>query len=296
MGDRLCDICGRVFQLPCHLKRHRRRKTPCDPIMVPSDDTTSCRYCGRSFASAVSMYRHVRKNCKIANSAEGMEKLIDHTLQRQLAIVHEQNLEMKTQVADLTAMMAQLLALPTQAVVNSTIVNNAGIVINSTIVNIHSWSNEEKLVIPASMLKAAFTENKCLMEYCHLSDEQKTDPERAAPYVLEALLDLTKRAHADPTARNVYLNPRRADQVLVFDESSWQVVSLLDAIRSIFDSVAGNIHRIIVRDEERNLLPMIVQSSAAWIPNLYEDEPEKYMKDAKAHMVAHLQNTSPQLK
>jgi hypothetical protein len=314
----ICNICGVDQKYPSILKRHVARKTPCAPIIErdnlsidSKDKTQSCRYCGRTFTTATSMYRHVRQRCKIANSDEGMEKLLNHTLQRQLAIVQDQNIEMKSQVAAQSAQMTSLTNMVSQLLANSgtlisasphTKVGNAHattfIVNNTTQINntvhIHPWSSEEKLVIPASMLKAAFTENKRLIEYCRLTDEQKTDPEMAAPYVLEALVDLTKRAHADPAARNVYLNPRRADQVMVFDEASWQVRPLVEAIRSIFDSVAGNIHRIIVRDDERRSLPLEVQSSASWIPNLYEDEPEKYTASAKSHMAAHLQNTLPQ--
>jgi hypothetical protein len=244
------------------------------------------------------MNRHIRQYCKIASSEEGMEQLFEHTLQRQLVEQKEHTSRVELQVATLTEMVSQLLIRNTvhpvqqtagtmvnAAVVNAPVMNN--------IVNIHPWSSEEKLVIPASMLKAAFTENKRLIEYCHLTDEEKTDPEKAAPYVLEALVDLTKRAHADPAARNVYLNPRRADQVMVFDETSWQVRPLVEAIRSIFDSVADNIHRIIVRDDERKSLPLSVQSSAAWIPNMYEDEPDTYVSKARPHMSAHLQNTHP---
>jgi hypothetical protein len=325
--DRVCDDCCKQFISPYLLKRHRLRKTPCRPII--NIDTQGghicCKYCGRLFATTQSMIRHMRQYCKIATSDEGMKKLFNHTLQRQLADQKEHTTRVEAQVADLTAMMAQLMEKTqitssniasqnadifvnnTGTLVNNTgtLVNNTGTLVNNTgtinsthvntTVHIHPWSSEEKLVIPATMLKAAFTENKRLIEYCMLTDEQKTDPEMAAPYVLEALVDLTKRAHADPAARNVYLNPHRADQVMVFDETSWQVRPLVDAIRSIFDSVADNIHRIIVRDDERRELPLDVQSSAAWIPNMYEDAPGKYTAGAKPHMSAHLRNNVPAL-
>jgi hypothetical protein len=144
------------------------------------------------------------------------------------------------------------------------------------------------------MLRAAFTENTHLVEYCQLSDEEKVDAERAAPYVVEALVDLVKRAHtSDPAARNVYLNPRRADQVMVFDEESWKVLSLVEAIRALFDGVAENIHRIIVSDRDRVQLPLDIQAAASWVPNLYEDEPDVYAAKAKPQLSAHLANMRP---
>jgi hypothetical protein len=162
-------------------------------------------------------------------------------------------------------------------------------------INIRPWGRgpSDHVVIPASMLRAAFTENPRLAEYCSLTDEDKVDAEQAAPYVVEALVDLVKRAHADPAARNVYLNPRRADQVLVFDETTWKVLSLVEAIKAMFDSIAGSIHRIIVSDRERAELPFEVQASASWMPTLYKAEPEKFVAQARPQVAAHLTNMTP---
>jgi hypothetical protein len=254
------------------------------------------------------MNRHVRQSCKIANSEEGMEKLMDHTIQRQLA-------EQSKQITELTALVKQMASLqfavapargyqeaspPTAKtitqVAGSATINN-GPVTNTTVtvnqINIRSWGSEDKVYIPAAMLRAAFTENTRLVEYCHLSDEEKVDAEKAAPYVLEALVDLVKRAHNDPLARNVYLSPKRADQVMVFDEATWRVLTLVEAIRALFDGVAENIHRLIVTDRDRMQLPLNVQAAAAWVPNLYEEEPDKYVAKAKPQMSAHLANTRP---
>ena len=258
MDGRVCPRCNKTFDLPCRLKRHLARKTPCDPIVVTPGATHSCRYCGRAFTTQQAVSRHVKQYCRIANSSDGMEKLIEHTIQRQLVAVQTQNAEMKAQMTELTTMLKGQLAL-TQAVTvvpgPTVVYNHAPTTTNVTTnnitqtINIRPWGRgpSDHVVIPASMLRAAFTENPRLAEYCSLTDEDKVDAEQAAPYVVEALVDLVKRAHADPAARNVYLNPRRADQVLVFDETTWKVLSLVEAIKAMFDSIAGSIHRIIQR-------------------------------------------------
>ena len=287
-----CEICGGIFRAPATLLRHQNRKTPCAPIIESDADTFACRYCGRSFASRQSMNRHTRKTCKIANSEEGMSILMEHTIAKQNEDLKNEVDDMRERVTTLTDLVTKLLG-GTTVTNNAQVINNAPVTNNTNIVNIHPWSCEEKLYIPATMLTAAFTENKRLIEYCKFSDAEKTNPELAAPYVLEALVDLTKRAHADPAARNVYLNPKRADQVMVFDDVSWQVRPLVDAIRSIFDSVAGNLRRIIIKDAEWSTIPMAVQSSASWIPSMYGDEPDNYAAQAKLHMSAHLQNMIP---
>jgi hypothetical protein len=139
-----------------------------------------------------------------------------------------------------------------------------------------------------------------------MTDTERTDADKAAPYVLEALLDLVRRAHRDPVYRNVYLNPKRADQVIVCldDEERvrlqrstpqrWEVRPLIEAIRLLFDGVADNLHKIVITDQDRAQLPFDVQSAASWVPNLYEDEPERFVKDGRAPMAAHLQNTRPE--
>ncbi len=309
MGDKTCDKCGKVFPKPFYLKRHRSRKTPCEAIVAAAAvDELVCKYCHRTFTTKQALSRHIKQYCKIATTDEGMDKLFEHTLQQQIAsmrIEQQQQLaEQSAQIAELTALVRGQVATTAPACLQGsaavTNVQNQHITQNiqniTTNITIRSWSSaDDRIYIPASMLRAAFTDNPRLSEYCTFSDEQKTDAELAAPYVLEALMDLTRRAHADPTSRNVYLNPRRADQVMVFDEAAWRVLSLVDAIRGIFDGIAGNISRIIVTDSERSELPLHVQGSASWIPALYDFSPDSFIMQAKAPMSAHLQNTIPRV-
>ena len=104
-------------------------------------------------------------------------------------------------------------------------------------------------------------------------------------------MDLVKRGHSDPAARNVYLNPRRADQALVHMKSGkWEVLPLTEATRLIFDGVAQTIHRVTLSYEERKQLPLEAQNTLSLAGLLYEDEPEKYVKRAKDPMSAHLTN------
>ena len=305
-----CEKCGVVFRDVYNLRRHAQRKKPCDPIIDRGDagaDATQsnvCRYCGRDFASETSMNRHIRKYCKIANSDLGMEKLMDHTLRRQTEEQHKQVQQMlilqQKQIERLTTILEGQLttSTPTTSTINTAIINN-GPVTNVTqvnnIVNIKNFDSEDRIYIPVALVKAAFTENPRLMEYCRMTDDERTNADTAAPYVLEALIDLVRRAHKDPLYRNVHLNPRRADQVMVCvgEDQRWEVRALLDVIRNLFDGVADNLHRLIVTDRERAQLPFDVQSAASWVPNLYEDEPDRFVKDGRTPMAAHLANTSP---
>lgn len=307
-----CDKCGTTFRDAYNLRRHQARKRACDPIIVvPNGEESgkpSCKYCGRQFTTATAMYRHVRSRCKIANTEEGMEKLMEHTLRRQLA---EQN----TKIDELTALVKQMAtgqlelgpahAGPAPRTPGTRIEGQnqvAGGNINNTTIQMNTivmkpsvpWDGEKRISVTAQQIAAAFEENARLKEYVRLEEHELTDPEIAPPYVAELLMDLTKRAHADPQARNVYLNPKRADQALVHMTSGkWEVMSLQEATRLIFDGVAKAMVRVTLSNEERRQLPLEAQNALAMAGLLYDDEPEEYAKKAKAPMAAHLSNTAP---
>jgi hypothetical protein len=116
-----CRDCGHDFLYPSKLVQHRKRKTPCAPIVDAGDlpmkalkdpniDQKKCRFCGRAFASTTSMRRHVRESCKIApnekNGDAGMDQLYDHTIRRQGAEI----LEMRQQMVEMTALMDRVVS------------------------------------------------------------------------------------------------------------------------------------------------------------------------------------------
>jgi hypothetical protein len=249
------------------------------------------------------MYRHVREYCKITNSEEGMEKLVERALQKQLAALELQN-------AEQNAKIDRLAALVELRVLGGTAVNQTGThataigtqnVTNVTqsvtqVLYLRPWC-EDMMYIPVELLVEVFTTSPRAAAYCALDVEKMADPEAAAPYVLEVLLEFVKRAHADPAARNVHLNPRRADQVLVYAAeagSTWKTITLVDAIRALFDGVASGLQRAVNNNGQAlRALPFGIQCAATTIPSMYWGEPDKYVAKARAPMAAHLTNTAP---
>jgi hypothetical protein len=315
-----CTTCGKSFPKNQGLRTHMLRKNTCAPILdivhqSDEDRNKTCRYCGRIYSRPDNLKRHL-KTCKIAGSEEGMTKLLEHTLQRQISAQQKQIKEyairmdeQTTQMTMLTDMIrtqiisqGQLLGLAAQqrmitnpaisANIANVTTNIALTTINNTI-NVRPFTRSNAVTIPVSMLRTAFTENPRLVEYCSMTDEEKTDAEKAVPYVLEALIDLTRRAHADPESRNIYLNPHRADQVMVYDAETWRVLTLVEAIETIFDSISGGIRKIMRNQKEMTSLPISIQGSASWIPTLYEFEPDTYIEKARPKMSAHLTNLRP---
>lgn len=245
------------------------------------------------------MHRHMKQSCKIANSEEGMEKLFEHTLQRQVAEQSKEIGELKGQIAELAALLKGS-ALSTANSTNNN--NNSGAqiigqnntqTINSqTTVNINPWGRE--FYFSAQALEAAFAESETLQRYCRIGFEARADAEEAAPYVQEALMSLVKRVHQDPQERNVYLNPKRTDQVLIYDEATWLVLPLVEAIRSLFDRVSSRIHKVAspTGTEWQKLSPAVAES-APWLPIMYNERREEHIVKAKPSMAAHLENMTP---
>lgn len=245
------------------------------------------------------MYRHIRQSCKIANTNEGMDRLMDHTLQRQLAEQTAKVDALQAQMSRLTDLLEKQLttaARPAEidargaAQVNTGPVTNIG-ALQQNIVAVLPWDGERRIDVGIAQIAAAFAENARLKEYARWPEHQLTDPELAPPYVTELLMDLVKRGHADPAARNVYLNPRRADQALFHMTSGkWEVLPLAEATRALFDGVAQGIHRVTLSQEERKQLPLEAQNALSLAGLLYEDEPEEYVRMARGPMAAHLTN------
>ena len=166
--------------------------------------------------------------------------------------------------------------------------------VTNNVIAITPWDGERRIDVSVAQIAAAFAENARLREYTRLGDHELTDPEIAPPYVTELYMDLTKRAHSDPAARNVYLNPKRADQALVHMKSGrWEVLSLEEASRLMFDGLTRTVHRVVLSNEERRQLPLEAQNALSMAGLLYEDEPDEYVKRAKGPMAAHLANTQP---
>jgi hypothetical protein len=277
------------------------------------------------------MMRHVRQTCKIANTEEGMEKLADYALRRQqaeqdaridrlaaqnerLATLLEKQQEALTalvagsgQVAIYTARPAGQEIKAAAQFVNGPVTNHVDArqqtrVVNHVqqvnapvTVNISApWDSDRRLNLGIKDMIAAFAENPRLREFANLPDHQMADHEIGGPFVIELFMDLIRRAHTDPTMRNVYLNPRRTDQVLVYHNAGrWEVFPLPDSIRLLLDGVSEKIRPIILTPGLCGQLPLEAQNALAMAGMLYEETPDAYARRARGLMSAHLANMAP---
>jgi hypothetical protein len=275
MANKTCDKCGKVFDLPCRLQAHSRRKTPCDVIVSPAPTKPyTCTQCGRNFASRQGLSRHKKEACKIVRDDKARGGL------------QEQLVQQNEKIDKLTKLVEQIIERPTISHTNN--MNNTN---NIAVVNIHPWDSGRPITLDMGQIAAAFTENTRLREYAGMSDADMATRAIGLPYVIDLLMDLTKRAHEDPAGRNVYLSPNRADQVLAWmKDGHWEVLPLQTVTRTILDDVSGWMHVAALSQEMEQSLPMDARKALAIAGLLYNEEPDHYAIKAKGPMVAHLTN------
>lgn len=98
------------------------------------------------------------------------------------------------------------------------------------------------------------------------------------------LVEILKVVHAEPLERNVYVNPNRADQVLVYVPERWEVRPLLDAIQITLGRVANELAEVapLADDETQSLAKSAGESFSA--------KPEAVARSSRAAMTMHLEN------
>ncbi len=284
-----CELCGATFIKNQGLSSHKRRKRPCKPVLS-NDDLNStqkecpykCLHCNRVYSRADSLTRHT-KTCKAANDAIKHDN--EDVESKLLAMEERLTSAMTKQVEKIDQMLTNLTTSTTDRPVVVTAIQQ------NNVINIHPWDGDKCIVLDVEKIVAAFTENTRLQEYANMGDYAMATQSISSPYVMDILMDLTRRAHEDPASRNVYLNPSRADQVLAWmKDGHWEVLPFHDVTRTILDGVSGWMHIAALSHEMVQVLPLDARNALAIADSLYKEEPDKYAIKAKGPMMAHLTN------
>ena len=276
-----CDKCGATFTTKQKMQRHLERKRPCEPVIYVDDQTSDestnsnrCKYCGRTYSRPDSLKRHTT-TCRIATGQESKDQIYENIIRKQEERFREELAKRDALLATFSARLEQLTAAQDA---------RADAAADAPVC-LAGFDNADRIRISPALVTAAFSDNLRLIEYCQMAEGDRVDPERAAPFVMETLMDLIRRVHKSPVHRNIYLSSNRADQVMVCvgdardrAEEKWEVRSLLDVVRILFDGVAKAIRLIISADKDRAQLSMEVQSAVAWIPVLYEGDPDRFVR------------------
>jgi hypothetical protein len=169
-----------------------------------------------------------------------------------------------------------------QTVINSAVTNNF---------NIHAWDGKDRLVVSLDLLKAAFRKSELLQEYCALPEKNRLEPEFINQYVLEALMAVIRQAHRSPDSRNIRPNPCRADQVQVLVQEGgerWEILTLAEATRLLFRDAASRIVSLASTKEALHHLSSAEQTASLLMPQEYRRSPDRYEREGKSRLAAHL--------
>ena len=211
-----CDKCGKSFAYPCRLRDHLRRKTPCTAVVesheLSLEDQAkdhACRFCGHRFASPQGVSQHLKKFCKIAGSAEGMEKLYNHTLKKQLLQQQAQIDALTSQVQALTLpdappMVAQQAATIINGPVTATVTNH---------VTINMFGGEKIDHI-----------ERCNVR--ELLDKTLATGQSPLDSALQALIRAAALIYSDPShPENLtcYIPNKKNDEVMIHGDAGWEV-------------------------------------------------------------------------
>jgi hypothetical protein len=302
MADRTCEKCGLVCARPSDLRKHRERKTPCAPIVDARSDTegrSECRYCGRTFASVQSMNRHIRKNCKIAGTEEGMEMLFEHTLKKQmeeqLAAAEAEVEALRRQLASKSsdAPMAQQggIAQTVKQGIGTSVGGNVNQINYGPTYNITTFT-ESPLKLTREQIIAALRGCPGFSQYATMGDSERFHKDNRT-IVHDSIMDLTKLSHEDPLSRNVYLSPNRADQAMILaskdvDSKKWEILPLSDALKQMIGGLSkelrkvGHDHSIKIDIDDRGAI--------CGLGFITQVEETRLAQELKRPMVAHLEN------
>ena len=275
-----CAVCGSTFQRARGLEMHEARKTPCKLAVITPSPLT-CLSCGRAFSRKDSLTRHGRR-CKIqkvpVNNSEDVRFA-----------------RLEQQVEELTNLVTQVGAAGTPAGASSACVMNAHTMnvmqnTNTNIINVNSitiapWGSP--LQLTDADVEAA------------LATVPGIAGTLALPEVVAALMELVKRAHVPPAARNVHLNPKRTDQALALSPGGWAALPLEEATAALFDGASASMAALSRWDKltpkvgQAARAPSMRQTMRATLPVQYRAERADAVQMGLRPMGAHLLNVAP---
>lgn len=319
MADRTCPKCGKEFAIPHKLRRHLARKTPCEPIIRKKDgqggEAFCCQSCNRSFTSREGRNRHVRENCK------AQDKKVNEALDQKVQALQQQVAELLQQKTDKSNAYTTNNYIVAGHVVNNPTVTNVD---NSRKTLTNNIDNSCKILnnnqgdvnqqitnfmpvlaapaVPMPGWPAKWPPPQIDPKPFHQGDygatlaqlrqasERLTAEEAAACQQGDAkaisalLMEVLRQVHADPRERNIYLSPDRGDQALIFSLHQWELNTLHEAMRSIFERMVKKLSYLPTQGRQHEKM------LATGAKEGFQKKPADVVQSSNSAMTAHLKN------
>ena len=265
-----CLDCNKQFETAQGLRRHIGRKTPCVIAIAPHEAIANqCGGCNKGFATASSLLRHARGRCRAPLTAPPVT----------LETITQQMQVLQNMVASLGNPIKTADGQSTPQVTNVNTINSSVTTVNSVVVNnvtIAPWGSP--LQLTDADVEAALSTIPGITDSPDISE------------VVATLMELVKRSHIPLGARNIHINPKRADQALALTAGGWAALPLSEATAALFDKASS---RIATPALSRRVVNDPLQVLRATVPANYNTEKAMAVQFGLRPMEAHLANMAP---
>ena len=274
-----CARCGMTFAQAQGLARHMSRKFPCiERGGVPAVThaiCNRCTRCGQVYSTAGNLERHKRKVCARKQIA---------TADVVAPIAVDPFVEMQTRIAALERMIEGQQQQPgaNYAIGTSGIAANSSMIVNNIGGTVSNVVNVNNVTIAPWGSPLQLTDADVEAALAGVPGLAGTP---AMPEVVAALMELVKRAHVPPAARNIHLNPKRTDQALALTTGGWAAMPLEEATAALFDGASASMAAARA--------PTVRQMMRTSIPVQYRAERAASVQLGLRPMGAHLLNVAP---
>ncbi len=307
MSAHTCSKCMKSFRDGVTLKRHSQRTRPC----IKAKPHT-CAGCDKAYTDVSSLYRH-RKECLLY--AKTLESHKKETTKSETELFQEKKVELTVSSQPVTVVHniqninnihvnalgknQQFAIVPSiQAGGNTTAISGPNSITNSAILQAAPGSDPFRFpgwpdkwpapsVLPAPFKPLGFEISQPELEAAvgSLTEDERASCARGDTLgVARLLVEILKRVHSDPKERNVYLNPSRSDQALVFIPESWSAQPLEEAAQSLFARI-----RVLLNDvetsAERGVKSAVIGARRGCVGKL-----PQLARASRGQLAAHLEN------
>lgn len=257
-----CKNCERTFKDGAHLRRHLARVVPC----TKSSNTPPsyiCKACGKTYLYKSGLYKH---------SQTCAPRAVNNTTQNSLAtttVVQNIHIHAPTVIGNISAIGTQI--------------HNE---------RLPGWPAKwpQPPHLPHPFDPASFIISYELLQQAAARAGDIPACCRGDPGAIAKLfVELMKLIHENPDNRNIYLNPDRCDQVLVYVPHRWAIMSLCDALCATFDHVYRELKEIA------SLAPEDTQALVHAAQKSLDTKKSNIINCATPAMSAHLRNLSTRL-
>ena len=304
MSDRTCVKCNKVFDLPCRLKNHQKRKISCELIIlnIPIQDKKNfkCKHCLRTFTTETSMYRHIRQACKIVN-CPNKDSLLLAINSSNLAIVQKQVETLTNTVNNLqNNLKKENTNINNQGVINN--IETQNIQNNNITINCTILPYPEMNIKHDDLLSPFLKGNSAANEYAKISYLDKVDVKNSEAnnqLISSAIIEMIENVYADSENRNIYL--LKKDKVMVYQENGiWCVKSLDNVNRELCGNIVQNVRamrdKIVYPKEVYNGEKVAINETFRDLPMEYENNTSKILKNSKNELSIILESNKDKLK